>query len=51
MVRSGIVNAEYEDAYIGWMAKARPGLVPIKGFWTEMDFEEDLKRIRQTLKT
>jgi choline kinase len=53
MVGRGIVDVEYEDSYNELMKITRPGFVSIEGFWTEMDFEEDLKKIRkvQTRKT
>lgn len=46
LVASGRTGCEYEEAYNGLMKTRRLGWVKIGGFWTEMDFEEDLRRIR-----
>ncbi len=41
-----ILDVEYEEAYQALMQKIRLGFEKINGhFWTEMDFEEDLKKI------
>ncbi len=50
MVRAGKTHVEYEDSYNELMKGRRAGVVKISGFWTEMDFEEDLKRIRTKLR-
>ncbi len=50
MVRGGITNVEYEDAYNLLMKKVSPGYSKIDGFWSEMDFEEDLRVIRKKQK-
>lgn len=50
MVRDGIIKVEYEDAYNRLMKKVAPGYAKIDGFWSEMDFEEDLKKIRAQAK-
>ena len=46
MVRNGKTSLEYEEAYNELMKKRKIGFVTISGFWTEMDFEEDLAVIR-----
>ena len=46
MVRRGKTGLEYEEAYNELMKTRRLGFQKIAGFWTEMDFEEDLKKIR-----
>ncbi len=43
---------EYEDAYCKLLQKRKIGWVPTQGyFWTEMDFEEDLQKISDHLKS
>lgn len=49
MVRSGKTGVEYEEAYNELMKKRSVGFKTIRGFWTEMDFEEDLKKIKHRL--
>lgn len=44
-VSRGNVRAEYEEAYCDLMKKTKVGYETIQGFWTEMDFEEDLTKI------
>ena len=46
-VRSGRTGVEYEECYNELMKKRRLGFRKIAGFWTEMDFEEDLSVIRK----
>ncbi len=46
MVRRGITGVEYEDAYNELMKKVTPATAKIDGFWSEMDFEEDLRTIK-----
>lgn len=49
-VRRGDVWVEYEEAYRALMRRRRLKSVKVgKGFWTEMDFESDLKKIRAFL--
>lgn len=50
MVKKGITEVEYEDAYNRLMKKVAPGYAKIDGFWSEMDFEADLKKIRAQAK-
>ena len=50
MVQNGITEVEYEDAYNRLMKKTAPSYAKIDGFWSEMDFEEDLKKIRARAK-
>jgi len=45
MIRSGKTSLEYEASYNELMKKRRFGFKRITGFWTEMDFEEDLNVI------
>ena len=45
MVREGKTGAEYEDSYNRLMKKTRVSFEKIGGFWTEMDFEEDRRKI------
>ena len=45
-IRHGKTGVEYEDSYNVLMQKTTLGAEPITGFWTEMDFEEDLRKIR-----
>ena len=45
-VENGKVNVEYEDVYQVFMKKVKVGFEKIDGFWTEMDFETDLEKIR-----
>ncbi len=50
-VRQKNVLVEYEDAYCKLLEKRKISWVPTQGyFWTEMDFEEDLKKITDFLK-
>ncbi len=50
MVRSGIRDVEYEDAYGRLMKERRLGFERIGGvFWSEMDFPGDLRRIAANL--
>ncbi len=46
MVRGGVTGVEYEDTYNELMKKITPAYVKIGGFWSEMDFEEDLSAIK-----
>ncbi len=50
MVKDGITGVEYEDAYNCLMEKRCPCYAEISGFWSEMDFEEDLLKIRKHAK-
>ncbi len=45
MVRSGKKECEYEESYNELMKTRRLGVEKITGFWSEMDFEADLKKI------
>ena len=45
MVRSGKTECEYEESYNALMKTRRLGYEKISGFWSEMDFEEDLLKI------
>ncbi len=45
MVRSGKTECEYEESYNELMKTRRLGAAKIKGFWSEMDFEADRKKI------
>ena len=50
-VRNKITGVEYEEAYAELLKRRRIGCETTEGFfWTEMDFEEDLKRIRKYLR-
>ncbi len=49
MVTGGKTSLEYEESYNELMKKRRLGFVQMSGFWTEMDFEEDLRKIRSRL--
>lgn len=49
-VRSGKTTVEYEDSYNALLQKRKIGLEKIHEFWTEMDFEEDLKKIRSRVR-
>ena len=51
MVQKGKTSLEYEDSYNELMKKSRFGFKKIAGFWTEMDFEEDLKKISGHVRT
>ena len=42
MVRAGHTQVEYEESYNELMKKRKLGYKTISGFWSEMDFEEDL---------
>ena len=42
MVRRGKTDCEHEESYNELMKKRKVGFKKITGFWTEMDFEEDL---------
>ena len=45
-IREKNIKVEYEEAYAELMKKCSIGVVKIDGlFWSEMDFEEDLKKI------
>ena len=46
MVRAGKTGLEYEESYNELMKEKNVGVQTIGGFWSEMDFEEDLKKIR-----
>jgi choline kinase len=49
-VRRGRTRVEYEEAYDALLKKTTIGLVPVGNvFWSEMDFEKDLKKIRSRL--
>ncbi len=49
-VKRGNVNVEYEDTYNVLMKKRKVGFESMGGFfWTEMDFKEDLQKIRKFL--
>lgn len=49
-VRRGRTRVEYEEAYDALLKQERIGLVPVGNvFWSEMDFEDDLKKIRSRL--
>ncbi len=51
-VKEKNVNVEYEDAYVRLMKKRKLAVVNIGNiFWSEMDFEADLKKIRQFSRT
>lgn len=45
MVRSGKTECEYEETYNELMKTRRLGVEKIKGSWSEMDFEDDRKKI------
>ncbi len=45
-VQQGKIDVEYEDSYNELMKKTSIGVEKISGFWTEMDFEEDLNKIK-----
>ena len=47
MVRAGKTGVEYEESYNELMKVKKVGFEIITGFWTEMDFEEDLKSLRK----
>ena len=49
MVHDGKTDVEYEDAYNELMKDRALDVVTIRGFWTEMDFEADLRKIRARL--
>ena len=50
LVRQGQTRVEYEESYSLLMKKKKAGFVSVgNASWSEMDFEEDLKKI-QTLK-
>ncbi|MBI4353553.1 MAG: phosphocholine cytidylyltransferase family protein [Candidatus Omnitrophica bacterium] len=45
-VKEGRVDAEYEEAYARLMRRRKMGYETMDGFfWSEMDFEEDLRKI------
>lgn len=44
-IREKILDVEYEEAYARLMKEVRLGVVPVEGFWSEMDFEADRKKI------
>ncbi len=46
-VKEGRTRVEYEESYSDLMKKNRVTYEAISGFWTEMDFEEDLEKIRK----
>ena len=46
MVLSGKTGLEYEESYNELMKKRKIGFEKIGGFWTEMDFKADLKKIK-----
>jgi choline kinase len=49
--KKGIVHCEYEDAYTELMKTRALGHEPVGDvFWSEMDFEEDLRKIESALK-
>jgi choline kinase len=48
-IRHGKTAVEYEDSYNTLMQKRKIGIEKIHEFWTEMDFEEDLKKIRSRI--
>lgn len=50
MIDQGKTDLEYEASYNELMKKSRVGFKKIKGFWTEMDFEEDLNKITHRLR-
>ena len=51
LIRQGKTGVEYEESYTKLMKNEKVGFVSVgNAFWTEMDFEEDLKKI-QTRKT
>ena len=47
MVHSGKTGVEYEESYNELMKKVKVGFEKITGFWTEMDFDKDLKKIKR----
>ena len=49
MLLEGKTGAEYEESYTELMKTRRIGFKKISGFWSEMDFEEDLSVIRKQL--
>ncbi len=49
LVRNGSTDVEYENSYNELMKKRKLGIKKITSFWTEMDFEADLKRIRRRI--
>ncbi len=52
LVRQGFTHVEYEESYNRFMKEKRVGVVSIgDAFWTEMDFEHDLEKIRKYLRT
>ncbi len=46
MVHAGKTQLEYEESYNELMKKRTLGYEKITGFWTEMDFKKDLKKIK-----
>jgi choline kinase len=49
-IREGRTGVEYEETYNILMQKRKVGLVPMDGsFWTEMDFKQDLEKIKAHL--
>ena len=46
-IRRGKTDVEYEDSYNILMQKTKLGVESITEFWTEIDFEEDLRKIRR----
>lgn len=47
--RGGIKDVEYEDAYCELLKKSKTAAVKIRGFWSEMDFTGDQKKIASHL--
>lgn len=48
--RRGVLDVEYEEAYTVLAARTRLGKVSVgEAFWSEMDFEEDWRRISEHL--
>jgi choline kinase len=49
-VRRGRTRVEYEEAYDALLKEEKTALIPVGNvFWSEMDFEADLKKIRLRL--
>lgn len=44
-IQNKILDVEYEESYSELLKKRKIQLLPIKGFWTEMDFEADRQKI------
>ncbi len=49
MVHAGKTECEYEESYNALMKTRRLGVERISGFWSEMDFEEDRKKILKVI--